>query len=604
MNTGRKILFVVVDLLLSLCAIALSILIRFEGEIPLDFLAGSKVIFFSMALACVIAFYLYGLYEKVWRYAGMHELLTIVAAVSIGLAPFFLFALITGGKVYPRGIIIIAWFVNIFFLGGLRFLLRLAGQGLMMRRVKPGKRVLIVGANDVGEMVLREMQRQIEIGYIPIGLIDDDPSKRHVLIHGVPVLGKKEDIPAIILEKGIDELIIALTAPLIVRDIVMLCEKLKVGLKIIPSLSEMIDGRISVSQIREVQIEDLLERDPVKLDIAKMSEYLKDKRVLVTGAGGSIGSEICRQVIQFLPAELMLLGHGENSIYEIWVELSNRTSVPLKSFIGDIRDMARMSSLFSHFRPQVVFHAAAHKHVPIMEENIIEALTNNIFGTRNLVKLADSQGVERFIFLSTDKAVNPVSIMGASKRVAEMIVFNSCHSSRTKFVTVRFGNVLGSRGSVVPTFRHQIRMGGPITVTHEDMSRYFMTIPEAVQLVIQAGVIGEGGEIFILDMGKPIKILDLAKNMVRLSGLEVDHDIKISIQGIRSGEKLEEELVNRGENIEKTSVDKIFKVRSCEIRENELESFLSGLEGAIREQDEIAARKMLFEHIARLESPA
>ncbi|MGV8119714.1 MAG: polysaccharide biosynthesis protein [Candidatus Xenobiia bacterium LiM19] len=463
MRLRRSILLSLVDLSLSLAAVSLSILLRFEGEIPARyFAAGQHLYLFSagMALACVVMFHVFGLYEKVWRYAGIHELLTIVYAVTVALAPFFLYAMITGGRVYPRGVIVIVWLSSIFFLGGIRFILRIASQEMAPSRVQAGKRVLIVGANDVGEMALRELQRHRLSGYLPVGFIDDDPSRKNVVIHGVPVLGGKEDLYRLIEERHIDELIIAFSSPSLVRSIVTQCEKLKVGLKIIPSLSEIIDGRVAVNQIREVQIQDLLEREPVSLDMERISSYIKDKRIMITGAGGSIGSEICRQIVRLCPGELILLGHGENSIYEICVELSRKTEVPLRSVIGDIRDYNRLNHIFSLYRPQVVFHAAAHKHVPLMENNIVEAVSNNIFGTKNLVELSDRHGVERFIFLSTDKAVNPVSIMGSTKRIAELIVTRMARDSKTEYVAVRFGNVLGSRGSVVPTFAQQIKMGG------------------------------------------------------------------------------------------------------------------------------------------------
>lgn len=601
MRLRRSILLSLVDLSLSLAAVGLSILLRFEGEIPARyFAAGQYLYLFSagMALACVVMFHAFNLYEKVWRYAGIHELLTIVYAVTVALAPFFLYAMITGGRVYPRGVIVIVWFSSIFFLGGIRFILRIASQEMAPGRIQGAKRVFIVGANDIGEMALRELQRHRLSGYIPVGFIDDDPSRKNVVIHGVPVLGGKDDLNRLIEERHIDELIIAFSSPSLVRSIVTQCEKLKVGLKIIPSLSEIIDGRVAVNQIREVQIQDLLEREPVSLDMERISSYINDKRILITGAGGSIGSEICRQLVRLCPGELILLGHGENSIYEICVELSRKTDVPLRSVIGDIRDFNRLNHIFSQYRPQVVFHAAAHKHVPLMENNIVEAVSNNIFGTKNLAELSDRHGVERFIFLSTDKAVNPVSIMGSTKRMAELIVTRMAVNSKTEFVAVRFGNVLGSRGSVVPTFAQQIKMGGPVTVTSENMTRFFMTIPEAVQLVIQAGAIGGHGEIFILDMGKPIRIIDLAKNMIRLSGFEVGTDIRIEVRGARPGEKIEEELVNYGECLEKTEVPKILKVATGELYIGELEKFLESLKEALEKQSEEQARSTLVQALS------
>jgi len=594
LRARRILFFALVDLLLSLGAIGLAIVIRFEGDIPPAFMTGQKIYFFSIPLACVLVFYLRGLYEKVWRYAGMHELLNIVGAVSISLAPFLVYSFLTCGRAYPRSIIVIAWFTNIFFLGGIRFLLRLASEYSIFNRTLPGKRVLIVGANDIGEMALRELQRQKSGAFMPVGFIDDDPSRCRMVIHGVPVLGKKEDLPRIIRLKGIEELIIALSSPSYVRDILALCEKLPVRLKIIPSLSEILDGKIAVNKIREVQIEDLLERAPVCFDLAQIATYIKDRRVLVTGAGGSIGSEICRQVLALAPRELLLLGHGENSIYEIGVELSAKTTRPLVSLIGDIRDRNRMKHLFARHAPQVIFHAAAHKHVPLMEQNSIEAAGNNILGTLNLVELSLEHRVEKFIFLSTDKAVNPVSVMGASKKIAEMVVLKAAREKQTSFIIVRFGNVLGSRGSVIPTFKHQIQMGGPVTVTHADMKRYFMTIPEAVHLVLEAGALGSGGEIYILDMGKPVRIMDLARNMIRLSGLEVDKDIRIEVKGVRSGEKMEEELVNYGEDVEETTTCKIIRVKTEKLDIDMLDLVLRELYRLMESHDEEAVRALIF----------
>ncbi|MDQ7822098.1 MAG: nucleoside-diphosphate sugar epimerase/dehydratase [Candidatus Eremiobacteraeota bacterium] len=596
MKISGKFLFMGVDLILSACAIGLSILIRFEGEIPARFITPC-LYFFTIAPVCVVVFYLFGLYEKVWRYAGLYELITIVYAVSTALAPYLIFSFVTSGSVFPRGIVAIAWFANIFFLGGIRFVLRLVSERARPHKSVQQKRVLIVGANDIGELALREMQRQKGAGYIPVGFIDDDLTRAHVMIHGVPVLGTKETIAKVIENKSIDELIIALSSPSYVRELVSRCEKLKVALKIIPSISEILDGKIAVNQIREVQIEDLLERAPVTLDLERLSSYIKNNTVLVTGAGGSIGSEICRQVLRLEPRELVLLGHGENSIHEIWLELSSHTAIPLRTVIGDIKDRSMLNWLFENVRPQVVFHAAAHKHVPLMEHNSREAIKNNVKGTRNLVEAAGKYGVERFIFLSTDKAVNPVSVMGASKRIAEILVATGAAHSSTKFIAVRFGNVLGSRGSVIPTFKHQIKSGGPVTVTHADMTRYFMTIPEAVQLVIQAGAIGERGEIYMLDMGKPIKILDLAKNLIRLSGYEVGRDIRIEIQGSRPGEKLEEELVNVGETISPTGVEKILKVHSCALDRDAMEKMLSDLEAALEKNNEETVKKLLLDGV-------
>lgn len=599
MRILQKASLIVADLLLILTAFYLSLLIRFEFEglgIPLRFLEGHIKFYAVNAFICIITFYLFSLYDKVWRYAGVQELVNILKAVTASYLPMVVWSFAVGGNIFPRSSVIIAWLLTFFFIGGIRFALRLSSEVPQILRAQ-GKKILIVGANDAGEMTLRELQRYPGLGYLPVGFVDDDKTKQKLTIHGVPVIGRKEDIPRLVQEKEIEEIIIALPSPSLVRGVVSLCQKLKVKLKIVPSLSQIIDGKFSVSQIREVEIEDLLEREPVKLDMARVSSYLYGKKVLVTGAGGSIGSEICRQVIGFHPSELVLMGRGENSIYEISIELKNKTNVPLVNFIGDMRDKARMEYLFSRYRPEVVFHAAAHKHVPLMEENVPEAVSNNVFGTMNLLDLSDKFGVERFIFLSTDKAVNPTSVMGTSKRLAEICLKMKATASKTRFMAVRFGNVLDSRGSVVPTFRRQIAMGGPVTVTHPDMTRYFMTIPEGVQLVIQAGALGEGGEIFILDMGKPVKIMDLARNMIKLSGFEPEKDIPIQVLGIRPGEKLTEELVNIGENTNPTEVEKIFKVKTNIPDFSFLQKSLGDLRKSVESENEEELKKKMKEII-------
>ena len=412
----------------------------------------------------------------------------------------------------------------------------------------------MVGANDGGEAIVRELARE-DSGLVCVGLVDPDPQKKGLRIHGAPVLGDLSEIPALSAKYGVQALILAGVKPALVREVVRLTSaQPELQLRIMPNLSEVMEGQVQVNRLREVQIEDLLERDPVVSDMQAVRGYLEGETVLVTGAGGSIGSEICRQVLKYGAKRVILLGRGENSIYEIGMELRNQ---PVVQFISNVGNKERMEVLFQRYHPQVVFHAAAHKHVPLMELNPSEAVTNNVFGTKLLIELAQKYGVRKLITISTDKAVNPTSVMGASKRLAELIL-----ASRKipGFAAVRFGNVLGSRGSVIPTFKRQIAQGGPVTVTDPQMTRYFMTIPEAVSLVLQAGSLAQGGEIYVLDMGHPVKIIDLARNLIRLSGYEPDVDIPIKIVGLRPGEKLYEELTNTGEETEPTTIPKITRV--------------------------------------------
>lgn len=427
---------------------------------------------------------------------------------------------------------------------------------------KDQERVMIIGAGSAGTMIINEMLARRNLKLNPILLIDDRDFKQGKRISGVKVEGKRKDIMRLAEEKDIDTIIIAI--PSIdnenKKQILDICRKTNCKIKIIPGIYEIISGEATVSKIKDVELEDLLGRDPVVLDSKGISNYLNDKVVLVTGAGGSIGSELCRQIIPFGPKKLILFDIYENSVYDIQNELkSNYPQIDMSVLIGSIRDKARLEEIFNKYKIDVVFHAAAHKHVPLMEIQPIAAVLNNIYGTRNVADVAGAHGVERFVMISTDKAVNPTSVMGATKRVAEKVVLGMNHKYDTKFITVRFGNVLGSRGSVIPLFRKQIEAGGPVTVTDPEMTRYFMTIPEASQLVLQAGAMGNGGEVFLLDMGEPVKIVDLAKNMIRLSGFEPDKDIRIEFTGLRPGEKLYEELLTAEEGTNTTTHKKIFE---------------------------------------------
>jgi len=484
----------------------------------------------------------------------------------------------------PDVVLIIDWAATIALAGGMRFLVRIVREG--SRPVSPAglTRVAIIGAGDAGEGVLRELYRLPVEKYHVVAFVDDDPKKRGIRIHGVPVLGSVDDLASVADRLKVEEVIIALAQPTRdqLRRIIEVCKGRKLMFRIVPGVADLIDGRTDVSRLREVDINDLLGRDPVSLDVDRIGSFLAGKVVLVTGAGGSIGSELCRQLLQFHPRTLVLLEQAENNLFHIDRELraaqSLTTVVPV---IADVCDRNRLDDTFKRYRPNVVFHAAAHKHVPMMELNPGEAVKNNVFGTKNVADMACRYEAEAVVLISTDKAVNPTSVMGCTKRITEMYCqsLSTSHAcGKTKFVAVRFGNVLGSAGSVVPIFREQISRGGPVTVTHPDMQRYFMTIPEATQLVIQAGAMGKGGEIMLLDMGEPVKIVDLARNMITLSGFRPDEDIQIEFLGVRPGEKLFEELRTSGENVLPTHHKKVFIWQSRPCTEAEMATALQHLE--------------------------
>ncbi|MGE5553665.1 MAG: polysaccharide biosynthesis protein [Betaproteobacteria bacterium] len=598
---AKRVGLPLLDGLLVAGTVGLAYAVRFDGRIPPLYRDGLPRLVALWVLVRITWLVVYRFYSQRWEYASIRELLVTATAVTVGSLTLFsanFFLPFNGFLVrVPRSIFVIEWFLTTFVLGGSRLLVRIAHEANKQQANSgrencsthagtPHKRLLIIGAGDAGAMALREIQHATT--WQVVGFIDDDLRKRGHLVGGVPVLGGRESIPEAVKAKEVDEILIAMPSASrqTMRELFATAQKTGRPVRTLPALYELINGRVTVNQIREVQIEDLLGREPVETDIGAIAAYLSGRTVLVTGAGGSIGSELCRQIARYRPGRLILLGHGENSIFSIEQEL--RTTQPhlrLESAIADIRDGAKIDRLFAVWKPQVVFHAAAHKHVPLMEANPDEAVTNNVLGTRNLVEAADRTGAERFVMISTDKAVRPTSMMGCSKRVAEMIVQRANDHSRTRFVAVRFGNVLGSRGSVIPLFKKQIAAGGPVTVTHPEMRRYFMTIPEAVQLVIQAGALGEGGEIFLLNMGEPVRILDLARDLIRLSGLEPDVDIPIVFSGPRPGEKLFEELHAEGEEVLPTSHPKIVKLHAAPVDGTWLEEGLQQLERALASGD-------------------
>ena len=561
-NKRRLILWaaeVAIDIGLIALSGYLAFLIRFEGA------AGEYHTHYTSTIAIVIAyrlffFHWFGLYKGLWRYATIKDLLSIVKAVSVSSVAvvFTLYFLLHHG--YPRSIFVLDWLITLFLIGGFRFVIRILRE-FKYRHSHEGRRVLIVGAGDAGEKTVREMLTNNLLGYNPVGFIDDDPSKQNLTLHGVRVLGGREDIPKCLQRHAVDEVLIAIPSASSreVRGIMDHCRESSVTVKILPKLSELFNGTVSVNRIRAVDLRDLLGRDEVKLFDDEIRGEISGRRILISGAGGSIGAELARQLAPFEPRELIFLGQGENSIYSITKEFEvSWPTLPVEPVIADIRDRDKLKKVFQQYKPEMVFHAAAFKHVPLMEFNGDQAVENNIFGSRNLMELSSEMKVREFVFISTDKAVNPTSIMGASKRVAELMMQDIARRDGTKFVAVRFGNVLGSRGSVIPLFKKQISEGGPVTVTHPQVTRYFMTTSEASQLVIQAAGIGKSGEIMVLDMGEPVKIDNLARDLIVLSGFRPDIDVKIEYVGLRAGEKLFEELLTQQEGLTATKHRKIF----------------------------------------------
>ncbi len=556
--------FFLIDLIILLASPTIALMLRLDTvRIPREFWWG--LVFYTVIalLIRLVVFRRFGLYSRYWRYASIDEIVQIGTAVIVSTFFITLVVLLTR-LIYPfalaRSIFIVDTLLVLLGVGAVRFSVRF----LESRRYAPvegSRRALIMGAGDAGEMVARELLKNPQLRMLPVGFVDDNPVKHNMHIHGLPVLGSRSRIPRLVGEKDIELVILAMPTASgdVIREITSTCELIGVETKIAPAIYEILDGRIRADQLRDVDIEDLLRREPVSTDITAVRKLVAGRRVLVTGGGGSIGRELCRQLLFCAPSELILLGHGENSIFESYHDLqrSGLNGPRITPLIADTRFPERLQILFAEHKPEIVFHAAAHKHVPLMELNPAEAITNNVIGTKNLLKVSLAMGVDHFVMISTDKAVNPTSVMGASKRVAELLVRQAALQSGRSYVTVRFGNVLGSRGSVVLTFKKQIAAGGPVTVTHPEIQRYFMTIPEATQLVLQAATLGHGGEVFVLDMGKPVKILDLAHDLIKLSGYEVGRDIQIEFIGLRQGDKLFEELFIPGETYERTTHEKI-----------------------------------------------
>ena len=603
-----------IDLLMVLVAVLVSYALRSELNNTFFFYLPSAL---WMAVAGLVikplVYYFFGMYRRMWIYASTQEMKLILAAVTaasvllaavmIGLTSLRLFV------GFPRAVLIIDWILSLLAVGGLRFSLRLLAESRTEklaqsggRRTARAQRTLIIGAGDAGALVVRELQKNRQLNLTPVGFLDDNPDKQKQQIYGVPVIGKLTDMARVLDLRQVDQVIIAIpSAPgRVMRLVSDVCRLKTIPFRTMPGMYELIGGKVSVSRLREVDITDLLRREPAHIQEKLVGAALSSRVVLVSGAGGSIGRELCRQIARWGPAELILLGHGENSIFETLLEMRELFPlVPVRPVIADVRDRPRLEMIFAAYHPQIIFHAAAHKHVPLMEMNVEEAITNNVMGAYNMVEVALKHNVDRLVLISSDKAIRPVNVMGATKRLAEMIVLNAADRSGRAFSVVRFGNVLGSRGSVVPLFKRQIAAGGPVTITHPDMKRYFMTIPEAVHLVLQAAAMGAGGETFVLNMGQQVRILDLAEDLIRLSGLEPGRDVDIVFTGIRPGEKLSEDLWEEGHSFLPTVHPDIFCLngQSEDLRGEALQQAIDELVRLARDGDTPAILSLLDEII-------
>jgi FlaA1/EpsC-like NDP-sugar epimerase len=558
---AKRVLVFFLDVALIAAALTASFLLRFDFQIPAE---EFQILLHGLAVVLItkpILFAASGMYRKIWRYASLQDAFEIFKVVTLSsMVSAFISIFIKGTIALPRSIYILDWFILFALVAASRLIWRIYRETRFIPSLRKGKRTLIIGAGAAGNLLLKEIRKQVNSPYNVVGFVDDNPALRGLKLSGVRVLGATNRLRALVRRHRVEEVIFAIPSSdgALMRRVIASCERAKAHFKTLPGITAIIDGKISVSQIKDVEIEDLLGRDPVVLDQTAIRNYLTDKRVLVTGAAGSIGSEICRQVALFKPAKLVLFDHAETPLFYIEKELAaSFPDLRIIPMVGDVKNQDRVEGVFDEFGPEVVFHAAAYKHVAMMEYNPAEAVLNNVMGSRIVADAAHKFKVRNFVMVSTDKAVNPTNVMGATKRSAEVYVQGLAGTSKTKFTTVRFGNVLGSNGSVIPLFKEQIRKGGPVTVTDRDVVRYFMTIPEASQLVLQAGCIGKGGEIFVLDMGEPVRILSLAEELIQLSGLVPYKDIDIIFTGLKPGEKLFEELLIDGEGIKMTAHKKI-----------------------------------------------
>jgi FlaA1/EpsC-like NDP-sugar epimerase len=586
----RSLLVICTQLGLIAAANVIAFALRFEGDIPPD-----HARLFLWGLPIVLAIYgvgllAFGIHRGLWRYVGLHDLARILWASVVSSAVLYgVVHGLLGWVAYPRSVIILTGMLSGLFLAGIRLVVRWFREWLHV--LSPtARRVLVVGAGNAGELLIRDMLSNTGSDYRPVGLVDDDPIKRKMKIHGIPVVGTIADIPRLARGLVAHEIIVAIpsASTSLKQRILAASEGCKVPIKTLPSVKQLLANPEALRQVRPMSLEDLLQREPIQMDRQELYPLLEGKRVLVTGAGGSIGSELCRQIARYNPATLILFERYENGLFALDLEL--RALYPklmIVPAIGDVTVHERVAEVLQQTDPNLVFHAAAHKHVPLMELNPKEAVRNNVLGTKTVAEASLAGGVDRFVLISTDKSVNPTSVMGATKRVAEDLMQSLNQRGRTKFTVVRFGNVLGSNGSVVPFFADQIRRGGPVTVTHPEIKRFFMTIPEAVQLVLQASLLGQGGEVFVLDMGEQVKVVDLARNMIVLSGLVPDQDIQIVYCGLRPGEKLFEELFEEAEQVEPTPHAKIRRAISASaIQSDRLEQAIAHLEAAVSHGDD------------------
>jgi FlaA1/EpsC-like NDP-sugar epimerase len=591
-----------IEVIIVAAAIVVAFFLRFPAETALQNLAEFWWIVPLAVLIRITLFWLFGIYSWVWYYMGVREVLNLVWAISAGSVVLAVISLAVSSFNFPVILLVGDWLVTIVWIGGERLLIRLRRAYLAKQTSLPSpekqKRLLIIGTGDAADMITREITNSPFLSYRLVGYADDDPRKLGQEVYGAPVLGTTQDIPRIVSQYYIDEILIAIPSASgeSMRRIVARCQESQVKFRTLPPLHELIDGKVTVNRIREINVEDLLRREPYQPDLNQSASYLKGSRILVTGAAGSIGSELCRLIASFKPAQLILFDISENGLYEVEMEMREKfPDLKIEAVVGDIKAKRKAELMMELYHPDVIFHAAAHKHVPLMEKNPDEAVLNNILGTKIWVEAADKYKVKRFVFVSTDKAINPTSVMGATKRVAGMIVQCNSQGSQTKFVAVRFGNVLGSRGSIIPLFKKQIAQGGPVTVTHPDVVRFFMTMPEAAQLIIQSASLGNGGEVFVLDMGQPVKIIDLAKDMINLSGLKEGKDIEIKFTGLRPGEKLYEETLTEREGVAATRHERIFLARLEDVDKEKLNRGIAELEELALRKDSRGIKRKLKE---------
>lgn len=597
----RSVLVTCTQLGLIAAANTTAFVLRFEGDIPPSY---ARLFLWGLPIVLVIygaGLVAFGIQRGLWRYVGLHDLGRILWASVISSVVFYgVVHGLLGWFAYPRSVIILTGVLSGLYLAGIRLVVRWFREWLHV--LSPtARRVLVVGAGNAGELLIRDMLSTAGSDYRPVGLVDDDPIKRKMKIHGVPVVGTIADIPGLARSLVAHEIIVAIpsASTILKQRILAASEGCKVPIKTLPSVKQLLANPEALRQVRPMSLEDLLQREPIQMDRQELHPLLEGKRVLVTGAGGSIGSELCRQIAQYHPTTLILFERYENGLYALDLELRRQfPKITIVPAVGDVTVHDRVMEVLHQTDPDLVFHAAAHKHVPLMELNPKEAVRNNILGTKVVAEASLASGVDRFVLISTDKAVNPTSVMGATKRIAEDLMQRLSHSERTKFTVVRFGNVLGSNGSVVPLFAEQIRKGGPVTVTHPEIKRFFMTIPEAVQLVLQASLLGQGGEVFVLDMGDQVKVVDLARNMIVLSGLVPDQDIQVVYSGLRPGEKLFEELFEETEHVEPTPHAKIRRaVNASAVQSDRLDRTIAHLEAAVSHGDEDELIRRLHEAV-------